>query len=332
MKSLVTAALLVALAGCGKSDPIRQYRAPKDPTWRMLAAILPRPDHVWFFKTVGDGDLVRSRREEFLGFLRTVDATEPEMRWKLPAGWQETRGAGERYATLQFGASEPHLEVSVTRMPGDGGGVLANVNRWRNQMALEPITEAELDRNTTRVDAVGAQAVLVDLEGPRKPSAPGMAGRQRAAPPAGGEASLDRIRSLFSYDVPPGWVENRQPEQGRVLEFQAGPADRAALVTLTILSDSAGGPALNVNRWRGQVGLEPVDEEAAVASARPVLFLGNEGLHVELVGKERAILCTFAMGPPFSIFLKVDGPADVVLREKASFEIFSATLKTRKHG
>ena len=36
---ILIAAAAVALAGCGKDEPIRVYMAPTEPTWRMIAAM-----------------------------------------------------------------------------------------------------------------------------------------------------------------------------------------------------------------------------------------------------------------------------------------------------
>jgi hypothetical protein len=49
-----------------------------------------------------------------------------------------------RAATLVPPASAGKAEVTVVVLPGDVGGELANVNRWRGQIALPPLTEADL--------------------------------------------------------------------------------------------------------------------------------------------------------------------------------------------
>jgi hypothetical protein len=63
--------------------------------------------------------------------------------WKLPKGWTESRAGGMRYATLKPPV-EGRIDVSVVVLPGPAGGELANVNRWRGQIGLPPIAEAEL--------------------------------------------------------------------------------------------------------------------------------------------------------------------------------------------
>ena len=49
-----------------------------------------------------------------------------------------------RVATLEVGKPPQVLEIVVSQFPGDVGGILANVNRWRQQVGLEPVTDAQL--------------------------------------------------------------------------------------------------------------------------------------------------------------------------------------------
>jgi hypothetical protein len=65
------------------------------------------------------------------------------LRWTLPNGWTEGASGGMRYATLK--PSIPgRIDVSVIVLPGDAGGELANVNRWRGQLGLSAIDERAL--------------------------------------------------------------------------------------------------------------------------------------------------------------------------------------------
>lgn len=64
--------------------------------------------------------------------------------WKAPRGWKELAGSGMRVATLQPPPGAGKAEVTVIALPGDVGGELANVNRWRGQIALPAIAEGDL--------------------------------------------------------------------------------------------------------------------------------------------------------------------------------------------
>lgn len=66
------------------------------------------------------------------------------VKWTVPAGWTEAPGSGMRVATLTPPQSAGKAEVTIIALPGDVGGELANVNRWRGQLALPPIGDADL--------------------------------------------------------------------------------------------------------------------------------------------------------------------------------------------
>ena len=42
--------------------------------------------------------------------------------------------------------------------PDDAGGVLANVNRWRGQVDLAPVKQAELEKQIASLDVSGGKA------------------------------------------------------------------------------------------------------------------------------------------------------------------------------
>jgi hypothetical protein len=60
-------------------------------------------------------------------------------------------------------------DLSVTAFPGDVGGELANVNRWRGQVGLRPLSDADLPGAAERVQLNGMQFVIVDLAGGQSP-------------------------------------------------------------------------------------------------------------------------------------------------------------------
>lgn len=82
------------------------------------------------------------------------------LRWMTPAGWTEHAGSGMRAATFELPQEAGRAEVTVVALPGDVGGELANVNRWRGQIALAPLSEAQLAGARARVRSrAGAVAV-----------------------------------------------------------------------------------------------------------------------------------------------------------------------------
>lgn len=84
--------------------------------------------------------------------------------WTLPQGWTEKRTGGMRVATLVPG-KEGIADISVTVLSGTAGGELANVNRWRGQIGLEPVEEKALAGMRTVVKAKIGPLHVYDLAG-----------------------------------------------------------------------------------------------------------------------------------------------------------------------
>lgn len=71
-----------------------------------------------------------------------------------------------RVATFKAERDGQPLEIAVSQFPGDVGGLLANVNRWRQQVGLEPITEARLASEVTPFSTATMQGHTMWLKGP----------------------------------------------------------------------------------------------------------------------------------------------------------------------
>jgi len=85
--------------------------------------------------------------------------------WEVPAGWQEVPPTEMLLAKFLPGGNDGKTEVTVSAFPGDAGGLLANVNRWRGQVGLAPIDQAEMEKQITSLDVMGGKAMLVDVSG-----------------------------------------------------------------------------------------------------------------------------------------------------------------------
>jgi hypothetical protein len=89
--------------------------------------------------------------------------------WETPAGWKEAPSdaassmAGMRLINLAFGPNGEG-ECYLSAMPGAAGGLAANVNRWRAQMSLAPMTEEELGKLPKKA-FLGREATFVAFDG-----------------------------------------------------------------------------------------------------------------------------------------------------------------------
>lgn len=163
---------------------------------RTLAATLPAGEMTVFFKITGEDALVTEQKPKFLAWLKSVDtgdrdsaqaaaapAQDPsDMRgpvapppsadlpkWEVPPGWRDAGSKPMRLASFEIPDAAGAGDVSISVLGGDGGGLLANVNRWRGQVGLAPLDDAGLKRESTTVKtASGESAVVVNLAGSDK--------------------------------------------------------------------------------------------------------------------------------------------------------------------
>jgi hypothetical protein len=92
-----------------------------------------------------------------------VDDSKPV--WTVPAGWQE--GQLAQFLVAKYVIAGPNgaqAAVNVSSLVGDGGGLLPNVNRWRAQLGLAPLAEADL-ANLPLIEASGGKATLIEFSG-----------------------------------------------------------------------------------------------------------------------------------------------------------------------
>jgi hypothetical protein len=169
---------------------------------RILVAMLKQPGTTWFFKFTGEDQLVASNKEKFLQFLKGVSFEAPAAMppghppmagagtpgmgmggmmgggstvppgtgehpdWKVPTGWTEV--AHSSFLTAKFqttGEGGSKAEINVSMSPGDGGGLMMNVTRWRGQLSLGPLDEPGLAKAVTTFEVGPAKATMVDFSG-----------------------------------------------------------------------------------------------------------------------------------------------------------------------
>ena len=123
---------------------------------------------------------------------------------------------------------------------------------------------------------------------------------------------------LFTYTAPAGWKEVPSDVQFRDLTLQAGSAE----VTVTKFPGSVGGLLMNVNRWRGQVGLSPVQD----LSQQPLTdrkVAGGAAQRLDLVGSDgKAMAVVIVPRGALTWFLKISGSAEELKAQGESFDRF----------
>lgn len=99
----------------------------------------------------------------------------------------------------------------------------------------------------------------------------------------------------------------------------------SANVSMTVLQGDGGGLLGNVNRWRGQLGLEPVEEGDLKDMLKPVETLGDKALLVDLTGTskrtqlEERMIGVIAPQGELTWFYKLMGTPDLVEKSQEGF-------------
>ncbi len=160
---------------------------------RTVVAMIPRNGSSWFIKLRGDNATVAAAKPVFLEFLKSLHfggedratagadphaglglqgapAAPPPAsdgpKWNVPPQWVETPPRAMVFKGFEVGGDAgAKADISISFFQGDVGGVLANVNRWRGQLAQPPIEAGQLDGVTESVATLGGSGTMVDFMG-----------------------------------------------------------------------------------------------------------------------------------------------------------------------
>ena len=327
---------------------------------------------------------------------RNAESVGNALLYDMPDGWTEDLGSRMRLINLHP-AGNANAECYVSVLGGDGGGLAANLNRWRQQVGLEELDAAEFE-NLPTVDLLGGEASLLQVEGSftgmngdtqdewaltgvivstpqatifvkmtgpaelireehanfltfvtsvhfgndllETPSEPQEVESHHAKPAEDGaaEANPASERLFFNangyrFQVPYAWID-AGPRMMCSLNFRVGKETECFLV---VLGGDGGGLTPNLDRWQGQVGLEPLTAEQIVALPN-VDFLGGSAVMLEAVGEftgmsgetsfdEKTLIGLALMGGESAYFLKMVGPSKEVAEHRKAFLDFAAKLE-----
>ena len=101
----------------------------------------------------------------------TLDiVTEPpaglgQFTWDLPAGWQQIQiHPGIVFAQFQTTSDADSARVTLTSLPEQGGDLLININRWREQLKIPTRISTLEEQPFETITFAGQEAALFDLQ------------------------------------------------------------------------------------------------------------------------------------------------------------------------
>jgi hypothetical protein len=82
--------------------------------------------------------------------------------FKAPKGWKSIEPGPVALARFEIGAKDELATVAVVGLTGDGGGLAANINRWRAQLKLEPLADKDALQSLKALKVNGIDGHLWD--------------------------------------------------------------------------------------------------------------------------------------------------------------------------
>lgn len=147
-------ALVLGLAtGCQKEETTT-YRIPKEQHPAAKAASAA-PATAASPATAG-GDMANTA---------VATASGAPLAWTAPATWTAKPAGAMRKGSYTVKGDEGEADFAITAFPGDVGGDLANLNRWRGQLSLPALNQSDFAAATEHVDHNGLHMTVVDILG-----------------------------------------------------------------------------------------------------------------------------------------------------------------------
>lgn len=153
-KTLISAAaILLCLSGCEKPEPVT-YTIPKED--RSVA--MPGAAE-------NTAPVAEPGRMQVLPGMAEAAEAAPELSYTVPEPWEEFPARSVRKANFRVSDESGSAEIAITVFPGDVGGQLANINRWRSQIGLDAIDADGMEAITRPITISDHNSTLVDLQG-----------------------------------------------------------------------------------------------------------------------------------------------------------------------
>ena len=150
-----------------------------------------------------------------------------------------------------------------------------------------------------------------------EPKSPQMA----AMPPQ--DAAAPRIK----WNTPEGWTEV-PPSSMRYASFSAPDGDGGKIdISVVTFAGDGGSDADNINRWRGQIGLAPVDENTVNSQTAPLKTADTTFATTDIAGANARTIAAWTRRDGRVWFFKATGPNAAVEKEKPNFVKFIESVR-----
>ena len=134
-------------------------------------------------------------------------------------------------------------------------------------------------------------------------------------------------RPQIRWKAPEGWAEV-PPSSMRYASFSASGENGAKIdISIVTFPGDGGSDADNVNRWRRQIGLGPIDDKAVATLIVPMRPNDIDFSTLDMTGDDSRVVAAWARHQDRSWFFKMTGPSAAIEKEKPNFVKFIQSVR-----
>ncbi len=280
----------------------------------------------------------------------------PQVTWTLPEGWKQ--GAASEISLASFhiyGSDGKDADVSITRLANFAGREGMLVNMWRSRVGQKEIDPEQALKELHPVEVAGETGSLFEVSGEALEGTNKIVTAMLHHPDGSwffklsGDISvvesqkarfLEFLKSVriketpaaepepvadnqFHWRVPNQWQAVPAGEM-QVARFAVPGKDKAkADVFVSVFPTDSGGVLPNINRWRKQVGLAPVEAKDLKQLVSPLDPANPDAILVDMAKDNTRLIASIVPRDGRYWFYKLLGDSEVVGAEKDSFLAFA---------
>jgi hypothetical protein len=131
----------------------------------------------------------------------------------------------------------------------------------------------------------------------------------------------------IKWETPEGWTEV-PPSSMRYASFNAADGNGGKIdISIVTFAGDGGSDADNVNRWRGQIGLAPIDASAVTSQVTPLKTPDTTFSTTDIAGAKARTIAAWTRHEGRVWFFKATGPNAAVEKEKPKFVKFIESVR-----
>jgi hypothetical protein len=139
--------------------------------------------------------------------------------------------------------------------------------------------------------------------------------------------SQDSSAPQIKWKIPEGWTEV-PPSAMRYASFSAPAANGGKIdISVVTFAGDGGSDLDNVNRWRGQIGLQPADENAVTSQVAPLKTPDTAFSITDIAGADARTIAAWTRREGRVWFFKMTGPNAAIEKEKPNFVKFVESIR-----